>query len=133
VQGECSVWALGHRFFRFLWLSKDILLPLFFNRWYCWLFITCLTIRLIQKIYVIIIYFVMSCFITHSTLSVIYILYICIKFLNKTNSQTCKKKLTASSVKKRREYYTSAIVWWEVSHGYCHQPKRRKQWNNHAS
>ena len=65
-------------------------------------FLTCLTIRLIQKIYVIIIYFVMSCFITHSTLSVIYILYIYINFLNKTNSQTCKKKSTASSIKKRR-------------------------------
>jgi hypothetical protein len=34
----------------------------------------------------------MSCFITHNTLSVIYILYICIKFLNKTNGQTCEKK-----------------------------------------
>ncbi len=46
---------------------------------------------LFKKIYVIIIYFVMSSFITHSTLSVIYILYICIKFLNKTNGQTCEK------------------------------------------
>ena len=46
----------------------------------------------------------MNCFITHSTLSVIYILYICIKFLNKTNGQTCEKKSTVSSIKKRREY-----------------------------
>ncbi len=46
----------------------------------------------------------MSCFITHSTLSVIYILYICIKFLNKTNGQTCEKKLMASSIIKQREY-----------------------------
>ena len=46
----------------------------------------------------------MSCFITHSILSVIYILYICIKFLNKTNGQTCEKKSTASSIKKQREY-----------------------------
>ncbi|BAT17519.1 Os12g0542601, partial [Oryza sativa Japonica Group] len=68
-----------------------------------WFFLTCWTIRLIQKIYVIIIYSVTSCFITHSTLSVIYILYICIKFLNKTNGQTCEKKSTASSIKKRRE------------------------------
>ena len=43
----------------------------------------------------------MSCFITYSTLSVIYILYICIKFLNKTNGQTCEKKSTASYIKKR--------------------------------
>jgi hypothetical protein len=42
----------------------------------------------------------MSCFITHSTLSVIYILYIYIKFLNKTNGQTCEKKSMASSIKK---------------------------------
>jgi hypothetical protein len=53
-----------------------------------------LTIRLIQKIYVIIICFVMSCFITHNTLSVIYILYICIKFLNKTNDQTYEKNFS---------------------------------------
>ncbi len=46
----------------------------------------------------------MSCFITHSTLSVIYILYICIKFLNKTNGQIYEKKSTASSIKKQREY-----------------------------
>ena len=46
----------------------------------------------------------MSCFITYSILSVIYILYICIKFLNKTNGQICEKKLTASSIKKGREY-----------------------------
>ncbi len=49
----------------------------------------------------------MSCFITHSTLSVIYILCICIKFLNKTNGQTCEKTSTASSIKKRREYFDS--------------------------
>ena len=46
----------------------------------------------------------MSCFITYSTLSVIYILYIYIKFLNKANSQICEKKSTALSIKKRREY-----------------------------
>ncbi len=42
----------------------------------------------------------MSCFITHNTLSVIYILYIYIKFFNKTNSQTYEKKSTALSIKK---------------------------------
>ena len=47
----------------------------------------------------------MSCFITHSTLSVIYILYICIKFLNKMNGQTCKKKSMASSIKKHGVKY----------------------------
>ena len=49
----------------------------------------------------------MSYFIIHSTLSVIYILYISIKFFNKTNGQTYKKKSTASSIKKRREIYFS--------------------------
>ena len=45
----------------------------------------------------------MSCFITHSALSVIFILYIYIKFVNKMNGQTCdkKKKSTVSSIKKR--------------------------------
>ena len=57
-----------------------------------------------QKIYVIIIYFVMSCFITHSTLSVIHILYICIKFLNKTSGQTYEKMSMVPSIKIRREY-----------------------------
>ncbi len=47
-------------------------------------------------------YFVMSCFIIYSTLSVIYILYICIKFLNKMSGQIFEKKSTASSIKKRR-------------------------------
>ncbi len=68
-------------------------------------FITHSTLSVIYILYiyyVIIIYFVMSCFITHSTLSVIYILYICINFLNKTDGQTCEKKSTASSIKKRR-------------------------------
>ena len=82
----------------------SLVLPPFFNKWRRWLFLICLTIRLIQKIYVIIIYFVMSCFITNSTLSMIYILYICIKFLIKTNGQICEKKSKASSIKKRREY-----------------------------
>ncbi len=52
----------------------------------------------------------MSCFITHSTLSVINILYICIKFLNKTNGQTCEKRSTVSSIKKWREYYPRQFV-----------------------
>ena len=47
-------------------------------------FLSHLTIRLIQKIYVILICFVVSCFIIQSTLSMTYILYICVIFLNKT-------------------------------------------------
>ena len=53
----------------------------------------------------------MSCFITHSILSVIYSLYICIKFLNKRNGQTLKKKSTASSIKKRREYQNTGKIF----------------------
>jgi hypothetical protein len=94
--------------------SSCLVLPLFFNRWRRWLFLTCLTIRLIQKIYLIIIYFVMSCFITHNTLSVIYILYICIKFLNKMNGQTCKKKQRRHLLKNGGSTWLKSCCWLVV-------------------
>ena len=58
----------------------------------------------------------MSCFITYSTLSVIYIIYIYIKFLNKANGQTCEKKLTVSSIKNRGSIISSSQVGL-ASHG----------------
>jgi hypothetical protein len=48
---------------------------------------SCLTICLIQIFYINIIYFVMTYFIIRDILIIIYLLYICIKNLNKTNGQ----------------------------------------------
>lgn len=51
------------------------------------IFVICLTIHIIQKVYTIIIYLVASLFIIKSSLSITYILYVCKKDLNKPNDQ----------------------------------------------
>ena len=106
--------GMGYPYIRLTWYYFHFLIDDavdFFS--HVWLFV------LFKKNYVIIIFFVMSCFITHNTLSVIYILYICIKFLNKTNDQTCEKKSMTSSIKKWRKYLIPVVVpaaraWYPV-------------------
>ena len=67
----------------------------------------------------------MSCFITYSILSVIYILYICINFLNKIDVQTYEKKSTASSIKKRREYFPKKMPL-RCTYHFPSQPLKEK-------
>ena len=46
-----------------------------------------------------------------------------VNFLNKTNGQTCEKKSTASSIKKRREYfpyYSTSTIHSQILYPYMH-------------
>jgi hypothetical protein len=93
------------------------ILPPYQNICYHWLFLTTLTIGLIQKIMRVPHILFVICFIVVGILNLHYPFIYLQYFSNKTSGQSCTKKSIATSISIRREYFF--MHKWSFKFKYC--------------